>query len=221
MNLLEIVLNFFYPNTCAICEKICDTPICNDCMHRINKNLISGRKVYIQTKERYFDEHIYLFRYRDIIRDLIIKYKFNEKSYLYKAFSYMILKNQKIMKYIKKYDIIICVPIHKKRKKCRGYNQSELIIEDVCKNDKTLKYVKDLLIKTKNIKPQSSLNKEDRILNISNVYKIDINKKEIIKDRKILIFDDIFTTGSTANECAKILKKYDAEKVGILTIARD
>ena len=190
-------------------------------MHRINKNLISGRKVYIQTKERYFDEHIYLFRYRDIIRDLIIKYKFNEKSYLYKAFSYMILKNQKIMKYIKKYDIIICVPIHKKRKKYRGYNQSELIIEDVCKNDKTLKYVKDLLIKTKNIKPQSLLNKEDRILNISNVYKIDINKKEIIKDRNILLFDDIFTTGSTANECAKILKKYDAKKVGILTIARD
>lgn len=221
MNLLENVLNFFYPNTCGICEKVCNLPICNNCMNRINKKLISGRKVYIQTKDRYFDEHIYLFRYTDTIRDLIISYKFNEKSYLYKTFSYMILNNKKIMKCIKKYNIITCVPIHKKRKKFRGYNQSELIIKDVCKKDKNLNYTKNILIKTKNIKPLSSLNKEDRAINILNAYEINTEQKKIIKDKKILIFDDIFTTGSTANECAKVLKEYGAKKVGILTIARD
>jgi len=221
MNLLENVLNFFYPNICGICEKICDKPICNNCLHRISKKLISVRKVYLQTKNRYFDEHIYLFRYTDVIRELIINYKFNEKSYLYKSFSYMILNNKKIMNYIENYDIITCVPIDKKRKKYRGYNQSDLIIKDLCKNNIKLKYENNILIKIKNLKPQSELNKEDRIINILNAYEININKKQILNDKKILIFDDIFTTGSTANECAKILKKHGAKKIGILTIARD
>ena len=221
MNLLEMVLNFFYPNECGVCEKICNKTICNNCMHRISKELISGRKVYVQTKDRFFDEHIYLYRYRGIIRELMINYKFREKAYLYKSFSYMILNNKKVMKYIRKYDLVTCVPIHKKRKKFRGYNQSELIIKDVYKNDKNINYANNILIKIKNIKPQSSLRKEDRAINISDAYEIDIEQKEIINNKKVLLFDDIFTTGSTANECAKVLKKYGAKKVGILTIAKD
>lgn len=221
MNLLDIVLNFFYPNECGICENISNKPICYNCMNKISKELISGRKVYIQTKNRFFDEHIYLFRYRNRIRDLMISYKFKEKSYLYKVFSFMILNNKKIMKYIEKYDVITYVPIHKKREKYRGYNQSELIIKDVCKNNKNIVYEKNILIKIKNIKPQSSLKKEDRAINILDAYEINIEQKEMIYNKKVLIFDDIFTTGSTANECAKVLKKYGAKKVGVLTIARD
>lgn len=164
---------------------------------------------------------MYIFKYTDIIRDTIIKYKFNEKSYLYKTFSYLILNNEKIIKYINKYDYIICVPIHKKRKKSRGYNQSELIIKDVCKNNKNIKMENDILIKIKNVKPQSSLDKKARVTNIKNAYILNMKNKEKILDKKILIFDDIYTTGSTANECARVLKTYGAKKVGILTIARD
>lgn len=164
---------------------------------------------------------MYIFKYTDIIRDTIIKYKFNEKSYLYKTFSYLILNNEKIIKYINKYDYIICVPIHKKRKKSRGYNQSELIIKDVCKNNKNIKIENNILIKIKNVKPQSSLDKKARVTNIKNAYILNMKNKEKILDKKILIFDDIYTTGSTANECARVLKTYGAKKVGILTIARD
>lgn len=221
MKLLRIVLNFIYPSVCGVCKKVCDTPICNNCMNRLHKDNIDGRKVYIQTKDRFIDEHIYLFRYTGIIRKLMIQYKFKEESYLYKSFSYMILKDEKIMKYIKKYDYIVPIPIHKKRKKQRGYNQSELILKDINKNEKTIKFEKDILIKIKNVKPQSSLNKTERKINILDAYKIDERKIEKIKDADILLFDDIFTTGSTANECAKILKKYEARKVAILTIAKD
>ena len=63
------------------------------------------------------------------------------------------------------------------------------------------------------------LNKKQRIENAKNAYSI--NETEIIKNKRILIFDDIFTTGSTANECAKILKKYTNKKIGVLTIAKD
>ena len=221
MNLINNVLNFFYPNICGICGKIDKKPICNNCKNRINKKIVNGRKVYITTKKRHFDEHMYLFRYKDYIRELMISYKFKGKSYLYKTFAYMILENKKAIKYLEKYDFIICVPIHKKRKKSRGYNQSELIIKDICKINKKFVLESNVLIKTKNVKPQSSLNKEDRIANISNAYKVNKYKADMIKGRSILIFDDIYTTGSTSDECAKLLEEYGAQNIGILTLAKD
>ena len=75
------------------------------------------------------------------------------------------------------------------------------------------------MIKTKNIQPQSTLKKEDRITNIENVYSITNN--ENIKDESVLLFDDIYTTGSTVNECSRILKQAGAKNIGILTIAKD
>ena len=221
MELFNIVLNFLYPNVCGVCKKVCKNPICNNCMNKLNKDNKKKRKVYIQTNYRFIDEHIYLFRYKGIIRELMVKYKFKEESYLYKSFSYMILKNEKIMNYINRYDYILPIPIHKKRKKQRGFNQSELIVKDICKNEQRIKYEKDILIKIKNVKPQSSLNKTERKINILDAYEIDKSKIDRIKDSNILLFDDIFTTGSTANECAKVLKKYGARKVTILTIAKD
>ncbi len=218
---LQYLTQLIYPNTCAVCNKVCNAPICNNCMHKIRKKMLNERKIYLQTKERFIDEHIYLFRYKGEIQELITKYKFKEKSYLYKAFSYLIQNNEKIIRIIKKYDYIIPIPIHSKRKKYRGYNQSELIIRDLCKNKNTIKYYNKILVKTKNIKPQSSLNKEERYKNIQGAYEINQNAKQLTTGKAILLFDDIYTTGSTANEAGKILKQNGAEKVGILTIAKD
>lgn len=75
------------------------------------------------------------------------------------------------------------------------------------------------LIKTKNIIEQSKLNKEERKLNIQGVYEIKNNT--LIKNKKILLIDDIYTTGSTVNECSKILNKEKTNKIGVLTIAKD
>ena len=75
------------------------------------------------------------------------------------------------------------------------------------------------LIKTKNIIEQSKLNKEDRLQNIQGVY--DLKNKKLLENRKILLIDDIYTTGSTANECSKTLRAANPDKVGILVLAKD
>lgn len=80
-----------------------------------------------------FDEHIYIFCYDGIIRKLILDYKFNDKAYIYNTFIYFILKNEKICTQIKKYDIIIPVPISNKRYKERGYNQSSLFAKKLAR----------------------------------------------------------------------------------------
>lgn len=173
-------------------------------------------------KNIYYNEHIYLFKYEPYIREKILKYKFNDKAYYYKTFAKIFTNNKKVCDILKNYDIIVPVPIHNKRRKERGYNQTELISREIVKELRekniNLEYV-NALRKIKNNKPQSSLNKMERINNATNSYTAEETAK--INNKRIIIFDDIYTTGSTANECAKIIRKYTKNKIGILTIAKD
>ena len=161
---------------------------------------------------------MYIFRYEGKIRKIIIDYKFNEKSYIYVTFVNFLLKNKKIFENIKKYDTIVPVPISPKRQKERGYNQSLLIAREIS-HKKNLELMNNCLIKTKNIIEQSKLNKEDRAQNIYGVY--ELKNKQLVENKKILLIDDIYTTGSTVNECSRILRKANPEKIGVLVLAKD
>ena len=171
-----------------------------------------------EIEDKYFNELMYIFKYEGQIRKLILDYKFNEKSYIYLTFVNFLLKNKKIFENIKNYDTIIPVPISKKRLKTRGYNQSLLIARKIAQQT-NLELVNNCLIKTKNIIEQSKLNKEDRMQNIQGVY--ELKNKQLIENKKILLIDDIYTTGSTVNECSKILRQGNPKKIGILVLATD
>lgn len=93
-----------------------------------------------------------------------------------------------------------------------------MIAKDIAKNI-DIEYSNSVLQKIKNTLPQSSLNKSQRINNVLGVYSI--IKPQYINDKKIILMDDIYTTGSTVNECSKILKKNGAILVDVLTLAKD
>lgn len=166
------------------------------------------------------NDKFFIYKYEGEIRDLLLKYKFNDKAYLSNFFAQKISKNEDAIKFIKKYDVIIPVPLHKKRFEERGYNQSELIIKKVIINKKIVDNVENnALKKIKNLKPQSKNGLNDRMNEIKGAYFVENNER--IKNKKILLFDDIYTTGSTAKECKKILINSGVKEVGIMTIARD
>ena len=215
--IFNYILELIYPNVCGVCKKISKESLCKKCEIKIKQYEINKVKEY-KDNQFYFDESLHIFKYEDIIRKMLVEYKFQEKSYLYKTFSKIILKNEKICGKFKKYDIIIPVPIHKKRRLVRGYNQTELIAKEIAKNT-NLRIENQVLFKHKNIVSQSELNKSNRKQNVKNAFII--KDEEKVKNKKVLIFDDIYTTGSTANECSKILKNAGASKIGILTIAKD
>lgn len=110
------------------------------------------------------------------------------------------------------------VPISKKRDKERGYNQSTLIARELSKL-LNLKLVTNCLYKTKNVIEQSKLTKEKREENIQGVYSL--KNIEKLENKKVLLFDDIYTTGSTVNECCKILRQASVKEIAVLTIAKD
>jgi len=129
------------------------------------------------------------------------------------------LSNKKIVDFINNYEIILPVPIHKKRLNGRGYNQSELLAREISRKLKNIQFFNKLLIKTENNVAQSTLTKEERILNVKNIYKVQNNN--LIKEKSIILLDDIYTTGNTVNECSRLLKENGAREIGIFTISKD
>ncbi len=111
--------------------------------------------------------------------------------------------------------MIIAVPLSRKKQFKRGYNQSELIAKIIAKKSK-IPYRKNILIKQKHNITQSNLNRKQRFENVKNVFKVTND----LKNKKILLIDDIYTTGATVNECARVLKKAGASEVVVYTVAR-
>lgn len=214
------MLDILYPQTCGICGKLDKKSLCNKCKFKLNKEFKVKIDDYKKDLSKNFIQHIYFFRYENLIRSQILALKFQEKPYIYKTITYFLKNMQKSFENFKKYDIIIVVPISSKRKKERGYNQSYLIAKEISKITKT-RIAKNVLYKIKNTVPQSSLNRKQREENAKGVY----IAKNIFKvyNKKILLIDDIYTTGNTVNECARELvqKGIKRENIEVLTIAKD
>lgn len=211
------VLNLIYPPACGICGKLDGDFLCKKCYKILESEAEFGIEKYTD-EDKIFDQHLYIFKYEGIIRKIILKYKFQDKAYLYKTFVNFLLKDEKFFQILKSYDTIVPVPISKKREKERGYNQSLLLAKEIA-NNTGLNLINNCLYKTKNIIEQSKLNKEDRLKNIQGVY--ELRNYQVLKNKKILLLDDIYTTGSTVSECCRILRKADLDKIGVLTIAKD
>ena len=212
--MLNKILNFLFPPVCGICLKNTDDWICKSCLDKLNiklnkcKNEIKGVKYNL-----YFISY-----YKDYMKKLLIDYKFNNKSYLYKTFSNIIIKENNLCKILKSYDIITSVPMSKNRQAIRGYSQTELISKEIAKKLKIDNY--EILEKVKENKVQSKLSFYDRKNNVKNVFKVKNIFKSIINKKNVIIFDDIYTTGFTALECIKEIKKFNPKKVDVLVISK-
>lgn len=217
----EKFFEYIFPTTCGMCGKIYKESLCNKCRRKIEK--MSAKKVQIKYINGEFIKYIHLFKYENELRNIMLSYKFREKIYLYEFFVKIILKSEKVCQFFKSYDIIIPVPIHYIKLKSRGYNQCQLIASKIAESFKNLQYKNDILIKTKNNLKQSSLSLNKRQSNVKDVYNIknfEKNKAEI-QNKRILIFDDIYTTGYTINECTKVLKKLEPNQIGVVTVFKD
>lgn len=237
--MLELVLNFLFPQNCIICGKISKQYICDNCEKRFEKykkfNIIDNQKVIldkfgisnikliqkyylIDGEKIYWEKMIYCFEYKSIIRKFMLQYKFSGKAYLSEFFANQILKNKKTYEMLKSYDIIIPVPMDKNKKLKRGYNQTELITNIISKLE-ILKSDNTILEKVKSTKTQSTLEKRKRKKNIENSYIVKCARN--VKNKNIVLFDDVYTTGATVNEISKKLKDAGAKQILVLVIAKD
>jgi len=209
-----------YPQVCGICGKINTKSLCSKCKINLQKEFKYQVDNYEEDLSKNFIEHSYFFKYENLIRSQILALKFQEKPYVFKTIAYFLKNIQKSFENLERYDIIIVVPISRQRNKERGYNQSYLIAKEISKIIK-IPITCKVLYKTKNTVPQSSLNQKQREENAKGAYVS--NNIDKIKNKRILLLDDIYTTGNTVNECAKVLIQngIKRENIGVLTIAKD
>lgn len=154
------------------------------------------------------------FPYDGIFKKALYDFKFNFRGGYSKQLAFMIVQSVNEVYNGEHFDIITCVPMHKNSLKQRGYNQSELLAKD-CAHIMKIPYVKTLT-KTKENKIQHNLKSSERAQNVKGVYKV-IDKKTAA-GKKVLIIDDVITTGNTLGECARILMKCNCKKVSCATL---
>ncbi len=235
--ILKIIINYIYPRniTCIICDKPIKLTnsysLCGDCFKELNFILDGCNKcgkpivnrnleresliecTYCYNKTFYFDKVISCIEYDDISKKLILDFKYKSKTYLCRYIAYL-MKEKFTLEHIKA-DYILFVPLHKKRLNKRGFNQAEKIAN---KLGELLEIpVLDCINRIKNTKKLYKLNKEDREKELKNGFEVKENIN-LIKNKDVILIDDIFTTGSTANEISKVLKINGVNSICIFTL---
>lgn len=224
-------IDLLFPNVhCIVCGKEIFTDdifcICNNCMESLpfimgNTCEICNRKIKgigkicetCQSTKYNFKLARSIFEYDGEIKKVIYKLKYENKKHIAESLSKLLYNEFCHREEFGNIDLIIPVPIHENRRKQRGYNQSELLCYEFLKTNKVRFKIAKKVIDTPS---QTSKNFEDRKENVKGSFSIE--KKDEVKNKNILIIDDIFTSGSTTNELARELLKAKAKSVKILTL---
>ena len=158
-----------------------------------------------------FDLARSVFEYGEPISRAIKAFKYDGKKYLAEVFVSKMLNT--FLANFSSANIITFVPMTKAKLKLRGYNQAELLANELSRITKI--EVKELAEKVSETKAQATLNAKERKKNLKSSFKIN---KKLVKDKNIVIVDDVLTTGSTADVLAKGFKDAGAKSVGVLTV---
>lgn len=191
------------------------SPICISCGRAFTLNVAEGQtclKCISDPPE--YDAARSLFKFNETSKKVIHNFKYYDKTGLARNFADMLC-----MKYqdeIGDADVIIPVPMHKFKRLMRMYNQAAVLGQAISNNIGKSIYF-DVLKKTKWTKAQTNLSRTARLTNVHGSIKVDNAIK--IRDKKIVLVDDVMTTGSTISLCSKLLKKAGAAKVTALCIA--
>ncbi len=229
--MLNRIFNLIFPKICLHCGenlKLGENLICDNCRRdlifrkgnlcpRCNTVLTADKCLMCDEMDYAFDKAFSAFKYSKTIKSLVHSIKYNETKKVGKLLGFYLAEYWKKFVKINDIDCVIPVPLHKVKKRMRGYNQSKIIGESFAKST-NFHFDSSLIKRIYFTNTQTKLTKLEREKNIKNAF--EISNVEKIKNKKILIIDDVFTTGSTVNEISKILKKYSAEKIYVLTAAR-
>lgn len=165
-----------------------------------------------------YDRVITIFRYNHIIKKIIGDLKYRDQSFLAKKFAKILFDKAK--NEIATCDLMVAVPLHIKRLRKRKFNQAVLLCKNLLKFFPDKKFYPDFLFRVKNTVSQVELRKKQREKNLKRAFLVNKKYRDLVKNKKILLVDDVMTTGATLENCAKELKRRGAKEVTVLTIAK-
>ena len=238
----KVLDNFFdliFPKRCLHCQKFLENKnqiyLCQDCLKEIKLNSslfcpICKKRLFIlkfknskklKISRCYHQEKSYLYALgaatnfsSQIISEIIYTYKYQlvkELSNLIASLIFIYLEKTSLLEFFsQKKFLCLAVPLSRKKEYFRGFNQTALFGKKLSQK-LNLEFDQEILIQIKPTKDQTKLNFNQRKENVKGVFKI--LKKEKIKGKNIILFDDVYTTGATMNEIARLLKEGGAKKI--------
>lgn len=211
MSLFSILSHLLYPDKCIFCQKLLtrtELHLCTPCLAKLPS------KPVIKKKIPFLSDTTVLWYYEGDVRNSLLRFKFNGKRSYAQAYARFLAIQ--LYDRLDQFDVITWVPVSTQRKWKRGYDQMELITYALCEYTQRKP---SLCIKKVRHNPAQSTAHDvsQRRANVRNVYQVR-NPSEVT-GKRILLLDDIITTGATISECAKVLMFAGAKKVSGAAIA--
>lgn len=229
MKLFEKCLGIIYPQTCCFCGKVSKKNICKECAEKITyiKEPICkkcGKPIRYEEreycgdcagKELHYEQGRSIWIHTGNVRWSIYQFKYHNRRIYGKFYAEELFRlyGELIRRW--EIDAIIPVPLHWRRRRKRGYNQAEIIAKHLGKLANIPVDTK-AVVRVRNTKPQKELSHKDRRRNLKNVFRV---TKYWKRRKRVLVIDDIYTTGNTIDAVAKVLKEKGAHKVWFFTIS--
>ena len=232
-----VALDFFLPSLCIVCsrrvhpDQIEYAFLCSDCEHELETvelpicpacgashlTPIDGKYCrHCPPRPHYFDAARGVVRYNELAAELIKAFKYERLLSIGEWMgNMMFLHADKYLPF--ECDVVTTVPLHFTRRAQRGFNQADLIARRLCEVAKW-RYVPDALSRVRATPKQTFMTPRERERNVRDAFVV--VDEEIVRGRSIMIIDDVFTTGSSANECARMLRDAGAGRIIIFTFAR-
>jgi competence protein ComFC len=206
---------------CAACLKKArriERPFCSCCSQPFFGAIDGGFTcANCEHRDFHFDSAIARFRSRGVVRDLIHRLKYQGELHLRHPLAGWLaqgLADPRIT--AAPFDAIVPVPLHSTRRREREFNQAEVLARLL--SAKAGAPMLDCLRRIRNTVTQTRLDRHERMENLRNAFQM--RKTARVNGKHLLLVDDVFTTGSTADECARVLKKSGAATVRVMTVAR-
>ncbi|MGL9717292.1 MAG: ComF family protein [Wolbachia sp.] len=228
--LLKKAANLLFPNVCVSCECIIDKnyDLCNECNKKINFltkhycnvcGVVIPDNIYMCGKcisnPPPFKELRSVFAYDQHSKNMIINFKFFDNlSYVKTYAKWMYQTNQDIFQNA---EALIPIPLHKMRLFKRKYNQAALLAKELSKLSNSF-YTPFAIRRLRHTTPQAGLSLKQREKNLKKAFKI--SDKEIIKNKIVILVDDVVTTGATVRSCSQEILNSGAREVRVLSLAR-
>lgn len=235
------ILDLIFPKTCAGCSKK-GIYFCPDCLAKIKKAsqvcpVCERQSPFGQTHHYCLNRFtlnglFFFFTYEGIIREAIHQLKYKYVTDLEEEFWEIIKKqmedlNEKMIvlkQFMERENLVVVpIPLHWYRQNLRGFNQSSLFAKRLC-NHFNLRFSDKILVRRKNVPSQTKLTRKEREKNVKGIFSINSVSLRAIQEHDeailVILVDDVWTTGSTMKEAARVLKGAGIKKVWGITIAR-
>ena len=235
LNALPAVASLLYPPICTVCAKAVQPNeyLCDDCDDKITRivppfcakcsepfaGAISDTFTCANCAHRtiYFDAAVAAYRSRGIVRRIVLDFKYGRQIYLRHLIGRWLcaaLKDERLRG--RTFDAIVPVPLHPARERERGFNQAALLAELLSAHMSI--QAKPALERIRYTTTQTAFDRAERMENLRDAFRL--RKNADVRGLRVLLVDDVLTTGSTLSECARILKGAGASSVHAATAAR-